>query len=309
MASRLGSYTGPLSEHSYAAAGVSLATAGSVVERLRAAVESTGATGFGAFAGLHPLDETRLLAASTDGVGTKLMLARARGRLRDCGADLAAHCINDVLTCGAQPLMLLDYVAANEIRLDEVADLVEGAAEVCRAAGVALVGGETAELPGIYAPGELDFAGTCVGVVDRAELIDGSTIAAGDTVIGFPSAGVHANGFTLVRHVLDTEDYDGDDLLAPTRLYLDTARALRGRAKAFVHVTGGGILGNLERVLPDGRTAELDWESWQRPPVFEWLARHVDEDELRRVFNLGIGWCAVVADAEPGETAIGCIRN
>jgi phosphoribosylformylglycinamidine cyclo-ligase len=309
LASRLGSYTGPLSEHSYAAAGVSLATAGSVVERLRAAVESTGATGFGAFAGLHPLDETRLLAASTDGVGTKLMLARARGRLRDCGADLAAHCINDVLTCGAQPLMLLDYVAANEIRLDEVADLVEGAAEVCRAAGVALVGGETAELPGIYAPGELDFAGTCVGVVDRAELIDGSTIAAGDTVIGFPSAGVHANGFTLVRHVLDTEDYDGDDLLAPTRLYLDTARALRGRAKAFVHVTGGGILGNLERVLPDGRTAELDWESWQRPPVFEWLARHVDEDELRRVFNLGIGWCAVVADAEPGETAIGCIRN
>jgi phosphoribosylformylglycinamidine cyclo-ligase len=236
------------------------------------------------------------------------MLARARGRLRDCGADLAAHCINDVLTCGAQPLMLLDYVAANEIRLDEVADLVEGAAEVCRAAGVALVGGETAELPGIYAPGELDFAGTCVGIVDRAELIDGSTIAAGDAVIGFPSAGVHANGFTLVRSVLETEDYDGDDLLAPTRLYLDTARALRGRAKAFVHVTGGGILGNLERVLPDGRTAELDWESWQRPPVFEWLARHVDEEELRHVFNLGIGWCAVVAEAEPGEALIGGIR-
>jgi phosphoribosylformylglycinamidine cyclo-ligase len=236
------------------------------------------------------------------------MLARARGRLRDCGADLAAHCINDVLTCGAQPLMLLDYVAANEIRLDEVADLVEGAAEVCRAAGVALVGGETAELPGIYAPGELDFAGTCVGIVDRAELIDGSTIAARDVVLGFPSAGLHANGFTLVRSVLETEDYDGDDLLAPTRLYLDTARALRGRAKAFVHVTGGGILGNLERVLPQGRTAELDWASWQRPPVFEWLARHVDEEELRRVFNLGIGWCAVVAEADPGETVIGRIR-
>ena len=308
MPSRLASYTAPLStEHSYAAAGVSLATAGSVVERLRAAVESTGATGFGAFAGLHALDESRLLAASTDGVGTKLMLARARGRLRDCGADLAAHCINDVLTCGAQPLMLLDYVAANEIRLDEVADLVEGAAEVCRTAGVALVGGETAELPGIYAPGELDFAGTCVGIVDRAELIDGSTIVAGDTVIGFPSAGVHANGFTLVRSVLEAEDYDGDDLLAPTRLYLDTARALRGRAKAFVHVTGGGILGNLERVLPEGRTAELDWESWQRPPVFEWLARHVEEEELRRVFNLGIGWCAVVAQPEAGETQIGLI--
>jgi phosphoribosylformylglycinamidine cyclo-ligase len=284
-----------------------LATAVSVVDRLRAAVESTGATGFGAFAGLHPLDDQRLLAASTDGVGTKLILARARGRLRDCGADLAAHCINDVLTCGAHPLMLLDYVAANEIHLEEVADLVEGAAAVCREAGVALVGGETAELPGIYAQGELDFAGTCVGVVDRSDLIDGSTIAAGDTVIGFPSAGLHANGFTLVRRVLEEEDYDRADLLAPTRLYLDVARALKGRAKAFAHITGGGILGNLERVLPDGRAAELDWEAWERPPVFAWLARHVDEEELRKVFNLGIGWCAVVAAPEPGETVIGTV--
>jgi phosphoribosylformylglycinamidine cyclo-ligase len=184
---------------------------------------------------------------------------------------------------------------------------VEGAAAVCRAAGVALVGGETAELPGIYAEGELDFAGTCVGVVARSELIDGSTIEPGDVVLGFPSAGVHANGFTLVRRVLDEEDYVGDDLLAPTRLYLDVAEALRGRAKAFVHVTGGGILGNLERVLPEGRSAELDWHAWERLPVFEWLARHVEEDELRRVFNLGIGWCAVVARAEPGETVIGVI--
>jgi phosphoribosylformylglycinamidine cyclo-ligase len=278
-----------------------------VVERLRAAVESTGASGFGAFAGLHPLDGDRLLAASTDGVGTKLILARARGRLRDCGADLAAHCINDVATCGADPLMLLDYVAANTIELDEVAGLVEGAAAVCRAAGVALVGGETAELPGVYAEGELDFAGTCVGVVSRSELVDGSTIEAGDAVIGFPSAGVHANGFTLVRRVLEEDEYDGDDLLAPTRLYLDVARALRGRAKAFVHVTGGGILGNLERVLPPGRGAEIDWWSWPRLPVFEWLARHVDEDELRRVFNLGIGWCAVVAEPAPGETVIGTV--
>jgi phosphoribosylformylglycinamidine cyclo-ligase len=293
--------------HSYGAAGVSLATAGSVVDRLRAAVESTGATGFGAFAGLHPLDAERLLAASTDGVGTKLIVARQRGRLRDCGADLAAHCINDVATCGAEPLLLLDYVAANEISLDEVAELVDGAAEVCRAAGVALVGGETAELPGIYAEGELDFAGTCVGVVGRADVIDGHTIEAGDVVIGFPSAGVHANGFTLLRRILELEDYDGDDLLAPTRLYLDTARSLRGRAKAFVHVTGGGLLGNLERVLPDGRSAKIDWGSWSRPPVFDWLAAHVDEEELRRVFNLGIGWCAVVAEPGPGEAVIGRI--
>jgi phosphoribosylformylglycinamidine cyclo-ligase len=289
--------------NSYSAAGVSLATAESVVDRLRAAVESTGAQGFGAFAGLHPLGDGRFLAASTDGVGTKLILARQRGRLRDCGADLAAHCINDVATCGAEPLMLLDYVAANRIELDEVAELVEGAAAVCREAGVALVGGETAELPGIYAEGELDFAGTCVGVVD--EPLTGATIEAGDIVVGFPSAGVHANGFTLVRRLLEEEEYDGEDLLAPTRLYLDVARRLRGRAKAFVHVTGGGILGNLERVLPEGRRAELDWEAWERPPVFHWLGGHVDEDELRRVFNLGIGWCAIVAEPDHDETVIG----
>ncbi len=286
---------------------MSLSVADAVVGRLRAAVESTGATGFGAFAGLHPLDEHRLLAASTDGVGTKLMLARKRGRLRDCGADLAAHCINDVATTGADPLMLLDYVAANTIDLAEVADLVDGAAEVCRAAGVALVGGETAELPGTYREGELDFAGTCVGIVDRDKLIDGSTVVPGDLVLGFPSAGIHANGFTLARKVLETEDYDGPDLLAPTRLYLDVARSLRGRAKAFAHITGGGIPGNLPRVLPAGCTPEIAWNSWERLPVFDWLGRHVAEDEMRRVFNLGIGWCAVVAEAQPGEIVIGRI--
>ena len=289
----------------YDAAGVSLATADAVVERLRAAVESTGAQSFGSFAALHPLGDGRFLAASTDGVGTKLILARQRGALRACGSDLAAHCINDVITCGAEPLILLDYVAAAQVELEDVAELVEGAAEVCRTAGVALVGGETAELPGIYRDGELDFAGTCVGVVD--EPLDGSVIQPGDVVLGFPSAGVHANGFTLVRRVLEEEDYDGPDLLAPTRLYLDVARRLRGRALAFAHVTGGGILGNLERVLPAGRSAEIDWEAWQRPLVFRWLARHVGEEELRRVFNLGIGWCAVVREAEPGERVIGRI--
>ena len=235
-------------EQTYEAAGVSIAKADAVVERLRAAVESTGATGFGAFAGLHPLDGDRFLAASTDSVGTKLILARQRGALRACGADLAAHCINDVSTCGADPLFFLDYVAANRIDLETVADLVEGAAEVCREAGVALIGGETAELPGIYREEELDFAGTCVGLVERSALIDGSRVEEGDVVVGLASAGVHANGFTLVRRVLEDEDYAGDDLLAPTRLYLDDARRLRDRAHALAHVTGGGILGNLARV-------------------------------------------------------------
>jgi phosphoribosylformylglycinamidine cyclo-ligase len=287
---------------------VSLAVAGAVVERLRAAVESTGASGFGAFAGLHPLDDRRLLAASMDSIGTKPIVAKPRGLLRNCGADMAAHCINDVATCGAEPLLLLDYVAAAQLDLDEVAELVEGAAEVCRAAGVALIGGETAELPGVYRDGELDFAATCVGIVDRDALIDGSGVEAGDTVIGFASAGVHANGFTLVRRVLADEDYDGDDLLAPTRLYLDEARALRGRAKALAHVTGGGIVGNLSRVVPEGLRVALDWDAWERPPVFDWLARHAEEDELRRVFNLGIGYCAVVAEPLDGELVIGAIE-
>ncbi|MFL5914777.1 MAG: phosphoribosylformylglycinamidine cyclo-ligase [Gaiellaceae bacterium] len=291
----------------YDAAGVSLATAEAVVERLRAAVESTGAESFGAFAAVHPLDDHRLLAASTDSIGTKPMVARRRGLLRNCGADMAAHCINDVMTCGAEPLILLDYVAASHVELEEVAELVEGAAEVCRAAGVALIGGETAEMPDIYRDDELDFAATCVGIVDRKALVDGSAIEAGDVVIGFPSAGVHANGFTLVRRVLETEDYDGDDLLAPTRLYLDVARRLRGRALAFAHVTGGGIAGNLARVVLGGLRVEIDWDVWERPPVFAWLARHVDEEEMRRVFNLGIGWCAVVREAEPGELVIGRI--
>ncbi len=264
--------------------------------------------GFGAFAGLHPVDDRRLLAASTDSVGTKLILARQRGKLRACGADLAAHCINDVLTCGAEPLFLLDYVAANRIELEQVAELVEGAAGVCREAGVALIGGETAELPGIFREDELDFAGTCVGIVDRERLLDGSRVEAGDAVVGFPSAGVHANGFTLVRHVLEEEDYDGDDLLAPTRLYLEEVRRLRDSAHAFAHVTGGGILGNLERVVPEGLRANVDWDSWERPSVFGWLARHVEEDELRRVFNLGIGYCAVVSDPG-GALVIGRIER
>ena len=291
----------------YERAGVSLTTAESIVERLRAAAESTGATGFGAFAGLFPLDERRLLAASTDSVGTKLIVARKRGRLGACGADLAAHCINDVSTSGAEPLFFLDYVAANRIDLEQVVELVEGAAEVCRSAGCALIGGETAELPGIYREHEIDFAGTCIGLVERARLVDGSRVEAGDVVVGFPSVGVHANGFTLVRRILELDDYEGDDLLAPTRLYLDAVRALGDRAKALAHVTGGGILGNLSRSLPEGRRAEIDWDSWGRPPVFTWLAEHVEEEEMRRVFNLGIGYCAVVEKAHPGELVVGRI--
>ena len=293
----------------YEAAGVSLATADALVGRLRAAVESTGACGFGAFAGVHPLDDRRLLAASTDSVGTKLILAREHGALRNCGADLAAHCINDVITCGAEPLMLLDYVAANRIDLEQVAELVDGAAEVCRAAGCALVGGETAELPGVYREDELDFAATCVGIVERDQLIDGSRCEPGDAVLGLPSSGLHTNGYSLVRRLVGEHEFDADLLLAPHRLYLDEVRGLRARAdvKALAHVTGGGILGNLTRVLPESVGVEIDWGSWSRPAVFDWLTEHgVEEEEQRRVFNLGIGMCAVVpADDAGSGTVIG----
>ncbi|MGH2936201.1 MAG: phosphoribosylformylglycinamidine cyclo-ligase, partial [Gaiellaceae bacterium] len=256
---------------------------------------------------LYPLDERRLLAASTDSVGSKLMLHRRAGTLRWGGMDLAAHCIDDVLCSGAEPLFLLDYVAAEHIELEQVAELVEGAAEVCRAAGCMLIGGETAELPGIYRDEELDFAGTCVGVVDRDDVIDGSRCAPGDVVVGFPSSGLHTNGFTLVRTLGELDP----EFLVPHRLYLDEVRSLRERAdvKALAHVTGGGILGNLTRVLPEGMHAHIDWDAWERPPVFDWVARRgVDEDEARRVFNLGIGMCAVVPEAPPGVLVIGALE-
>ncbi len=293
---------------SYAAAGVSLSSADSVVERLRGAAESTRTSAvvgsLGGFAGLFALDGERLLAASTDGVGTKLVLARRAGRLRDAGRDLAAHCVNDVLTTGAEPLFLLDYVASAALDLGEVADLVEGAAAVCREAGCALLGGETAEMPGVYVKGELDFAGTCVGLVRRSDLVDGSRVADGDAVIGLPSSGLHANGFSLVRRLVGDEPFDADLLLPPTRLYLDEVRALRERCdvRALAHVTGGGIAGNLVRVLPGGLGARIHPRAWDRPAVYEWLDEQgVSEEEQRRVFNLGIGFCAVV----PAEQARG----
>jgi phosphoribosylformylglycinamidine cyclo-ligase len=302
-----------LGEHTYEAAGVSLATAEAIAERLREAVESTRtqgvAGGFGGFAGLYALDERQLLAASTDSVGSKLVLARRAGKLRWCGADLAAHCINDVACTGAEPLFLLDYVAANRLDVEQVAELVEGAAAVCRAGGCALLGGESAELPGIYRDDELDFAGTCVGLVERERLIDGSRVEAGDVVLGLPSAGLHANGFSLVRRIVGENEFDAELLLPPTRLYLDQVRELRARAdvRALAHVTGGGILANLSRVLPDGVRAELDWHSWPRPPVYDWLSEQgVAEDEQRHVFNVGIGMCAVVPASDAGAgTVIG----
>ncbi len=239
-------------EHTYAGAGVSLATADAIVDRLRAAVASTAtaavAGAFGAFAGLFAIDERRLLAASTDSVGSKLVLGRRGDRLRWCGADLAAHCINDVLTTGAEPLFFLDYVAANTIDVEQVAELIEGAADVCRVAGCAILGGETAELPGHLPRGRdrllrhrrrrrRSRPASWTGRASR-KVTSSSAIA---------SAGIHANGFSLVRKIVGDGAFDADLLLPPTRLYLDDVRALRARAdvRALAHVTGGGIAGNL----------------------------------------------------------------
>ncbi len=289
---------------SYDAAGVSLAIADEVVESLRPLADSTrtGAVvaALGGFAGLYALDDERLLAASTDGVGTKLLLARQAGRLEDAGRDLAAHCMNDVLTTGADPLFFLDYVAADRLDPADVSALVVGAAAVCRQAGCALLGGETAEMPGVYREGAIDFAGTCVGLVRRSDLVDGSRVEDGDVVLGLPSSGLHANGFSLVRRLLDEEEtIDANLLLAPTRLYLDAVRALRASCdvRALAHVTGGGIPANLTRVLPSGLGARIDPTAWERPRVYRWLdERGVPEEEQRRVFNLGIGYCAVVPE-------------
>ncbi len=295
----------------YEQAGVSLAKADEVVDRLRAAVDSTRTPGvagaFGLFAGLFELDGGRLLAASTDSIGTKLILARKAGRLRDAGACLAAHCINDVLTTGARPLFFLDYVAAATIDVGSVAELVEGAADTCRAAGCAILGGETAEMPDVYHAGEMDFAATCVGVVEPGELIDPSRIQEGDVVLGLASSGLHENGFSLVRGLVGDGPFDADLLLPPTRLYVDAVADLRRRCdvRALANVTGGGIPGNLARVLPPGLGAVIEAGSWQRPPVYSWItARGVAEAEQRRVFNLGIGYCAVVAAADAGSSGL-----
>ena len=295
----------------YEDAGVSLGKAEAVIGRLGVAVDSTRTAGvvsaLGGFAGLFALDDERVLAATTDGVGTKLILARKADRLRDAGADLAAHCINDVATCGADPLFLLDYVASAQLDLEQVAELVEGAAGVCREAGCAILGGETAEMPDVYADGEIDFVGTCVGLVRRAELIDGSRIVDGDAVVGMASSGLHANGFTLVRRLLGDADFDADMLLAPTRCYRDDIRALRDLCdvRGLAHITGGGIPGNLPRILASGLGARIDTNAWERHPVFDWITeRGVSEDEQRRVFNLGIGMCAVVPSSDAARSGL-----
>ena len=304
---------------SYAQAGVSLQAADAIVERVRAAVASTRTPrvlgDLGGFAGLVSAGGYRdpVLVAGTDGVGTKLLLQREAGRLRDSGVDLVGMCVNDVLTCGAEPALFLDYIAVGRLDPERAADVVEGVAAGCREAGCALLGGETAELPDMYGPDDLDLAGFALGIVERDAIIDGSAVAAGDAVIGLAASGVHANGFTLVRRLLERAGLGpGDapgDLLAPTRIYARASAGLRAACdvRAMAHITGGGLPGNLPRVLPAGLGARVDERRWQAPAVFDWLAGlGVEQGEMRRVFNGGIGFAAVVPASEAAAAIEAC---
>lgn len=273
--------------------------------------------GIGGFSGLYDMGGGSLLAACCDGVGTKLEIAEAAGKLKGLGQDLVAMSVNDLITCGARPILFLDYLACGKLDSDRLIPVVEGVMDACLESGCALLGGETAEMPGVYPPNGFDLAGFAVGTVDREDLIDGSCVERGDLMIGLASSGIHSNGYSLVRKALEKElatslhekiDQLGeplsDALLKPTRLYpRPVLSALKtGKIKAMAHITGGGLEENIERALPKGMLPEIDFDSWNRPAIFDYISdRGVDESEMRRVFNLGIGYTLVVAPENRDE--------
>ena len=295
----------------YRDAGVDIDAGNQLVERIKPAVKSTNrdgvVTGIGGFGGLFQLDTERyqqpVLVSGTDGVGTKLLLARQLEKHDSIGIDLVAMCVNDILTCGAEPLFFLDYYATGKLKLDNAQAVIEGIAEGCRQSGCALIGGETAEMPGMYDGEEYDLAGFTVGVVDRPRLIDGSRIKAGHVVLGLESSGPHSNGYSLIRKVLERSGDDpamklgdktlGEALLAPTRIYVKALLPLieNFELDGLAHITGGGISENIIRVIPEHLGLEVDLSSWQFPDVFDWLQSRggIEEREMLRTFNCGIG--------------------
>jgi len=303
----------------YQDAGVDIDAGARAVELMKEAVRSThgaavvrGLSDFGGMIGLGAPYHDPVLVGGTDSVGTKLKIAFLLDRHDTVGQDCVAMCVDDVACQGATPLLFLDYLGIGKLIPEKVADIVKGVAEGCRLAGCALLGGETAELPGLYAQGEYDLVGFAVGVVERARIIDGSAVAAGDLVVGLPSSGLHSNGYSLVRYVLlEQQKMDlaaelpelgralGEELLEPTRIYAGSlARLFRdGPAPhAIAHITGGGIAGNLVRCIPDGLTACVEMARFDRPPIFDLIQRlgNVEEPEMRRTFNLGLGMVLVV---------------
>ncbi len=299
----------------YRDAGVDIEEGDALVERIKPHARRTlrpeVLAGIGGFGGLFEIPKgyrEPVLVAGTDGVGTKLKLAFVSGRHETVGIDLVAMSVNDVVVCGAEPVVFLDYFATSRLRADQAESVIKGIAEGCVRAGCALIGGETAELPGFYAEGEYDLAGFCVGVVEKSRVLDGSRVRAGDVVLGLASSGLHSNGYSLARKVFGDRPTGEllDLLLEPTRIYVKDCLALRAAidVHAFAHVTGGGLPGNLPRVLPAEHRAVLRSGSWPRPRIFELLQRtaKIDEAEMLRTFNCGVGMCAVVR-REDGASA------
>jgi phosphoribosylformylglycinamidine cyclo-ligase len=311
--------TDPKPGLTYAQAGVDIDAGNALVDRIKPAAAATARpgvmSGLGGFGALFDLKaagyDDPILVAATDGVGTKLKIAIETGFYQTIGIDLVAMCVNDLVCQGAEPLFFLDYFATGKLEVDAAARIVEGIAEGCRLSGCALIGGETAEMPGMYAPGDFDLAGFAVGAMNRGAALPAG-VAAGDVLLGLGSDGVHSNGYSLVRRVVDLTDLGWDApapfaegslgaaLLAPTRLYVRPALAAirAGGVHGLAHITGGGLTENLPRVLPEGLGAQIDLASWPLPPVFTWLAAEggLDQAEMLKTFNAGIGMVLVVAN-------------
>ncbi len=304
---------------SYKDAGVDIDAGEALVQRIKHVAKRThrpevmgGLGGFGALCEIPAGYRQPVLVSGTDGVGTKLKLAMDLGIHDSIGIDLVAMCVNDLAVAGAEPLFFLDYYATGKLSVDTAAAVVEGIGRGCELAGCALVGGETAEMPGMYEGEDYDLAGFCVGVVEKSEIIDGSAVAAGDVLIGLASSGPHSNGYSLVRKIIEVAGADlaadfggrslGATLLEPTRIYVKSLLELfkTVNVRALCHITGGGLLENLPRVIPEGASAVIDTGSWAWPPVFDWLRErgNVDTHEMYRTFNCGVGMVVCVAAAE-----------
>ncbi|WIM06782.1 MAG: phosphoribosylformylglycinamidine cyclo-ligase [Candidatus Nitricoxidivorans perseverans] len=300
----------------YRDAGVDIDAGDALVERIKPAAKRTmrpevlaGIGGFGALFEISKKYREPVLVSGTDGVGTKLKLAFELNRHGTIGQDLVAMSVNDILVQGAEPLFFLDYFACGKLEVGVAATVIEGIAKGCELAGCALIGGETAEMPGMYPEGEYDLAGFAVGAVEKSEIIDGSRIHAGDVVLGLASSGAHSNGYSLIRRIIERAEPDlhadfygltlADAVLAPTRIYVKPILALIRAlpVKGLAHITGGGLLDNVPRILPEGLAAMLDRKTWPLPPLFQWLQRegNVSDAEMHRVFNCGIGMVVVVA--------------
>ena len=303
----------------YKDAGVDIDAGNALVDRIKHISKATrrpevlgGVGGFGALCEIPEGYRSPVLVSGTDGVGTKLRLAMQLGRHNTIGIDLVAMCSNDIAVVGAEPLLFLDYYATGKLNVDVAAGVIEGIGKGCELAGAALVGGETAEMPGMYEGDDYDLAGFCVGVVEKNQIIDGHKVAPGDKIIAIASSGPHSNGYSLIRKIIEVSGADlsascgettlADALMAPTEIYNKSLLALQREIKphALAHITGGGLLENIPRVLPNGCSAVLDKQTWELPPVFQWLATAggVAEDEMHRTFNCGIGMTVIVGPSK-----------